>query len=118
MMFRTCLSKARVLGLGFPFLMVAVAGCNSQPPSAKSAEPPVVLDVPSAGALAALERADSADGNSDKRVTKCVACKLKMDGQAEHSVTFGEYQLYFCTDFCKAAFTKDPEKALASLGGS
>jgi YHS domain-containing protein len=88
-------------------------GCSGQ-------EAPTAMDqtAPSAAALTALEMADSADGTSDKVVSKCPSCKLKMNGKAEHSATFGGYELHFCTDYCKESFEKDPEKALASLEGS
>jgi hypothetical protein len=97
--------------VGFVLLMVAISGCSSQ----SSPEESVDLGVPSAAALAVLDKADAADGNIDKVVEKCVACKLKMKGNPEHTVNFGEYQLHFCTEFCKEAFTRNPEEALASL---
>lgn len=98
--------------VGFLLLVTAaLVGCSS--PAEQSA-----LDrAPSAAAIAKLEMADAADGSTDKVVHQCTSCKLEMTGKPEHTAAFGDYQLHFCTDFCKSSFEKDPEKALASLEG-
>ena len=96
-------------------IMAVIAGCDTR---VEPEEPPAVLAEPSAAALIILKEADRADGTSDNVIRKCVSCKLKMEGSPEHTVEFGQYKLQFCTDFCKTAFTKDPEAALESLDDS
>lgn len=78
-------------------------------------ETPAPPAAPSGEALAALHRADAADDKTDKVVEKCVTCKLHMIGKSEHTAHYGDYQLNFCSDYCKTVFENDPEKALLSL---
>ncbi len=70
---------------------------------------------PSAAALATLAKADASDGNADKVISKCVTCRLGMDGSPEHSVDYGGYAVHLCSEECKKAFSEDPEKALQAL---
>ncbi len=69
----------------------------------------------SAASIAALVKADAADGKVDKVVSKCLTCGLGMDGKADHSTKVGEYVLHLCKEGCKKMVEADPEKALASL---
>ena len=69
----------------------------------------------SPAAVAALAKADEADGASDKVVSKCLMCALAMDGSADIASKVGDYTLHLCSDKCKEAVDADPEKALASM---
>jgi hypothetical protein len=114
------------LGLLSAFLML---GCTSgkTPSSADksahiaqpSAAAPATLDnsvnVPSAAALAALAKADAADGKVDKVVSKCLTCMLGMEGRSENAAAYGQFTLHFCSKSCKGAFLSDPEKAVLAL---
>ena len=68
-----------------------------------------------AAVLTALARADAADGAVDKVVSKCVTCKLGMEGKPEFAATWGDYTVHLCSAECKETFTKDPEKELLAL---
>lgn len=74
-----------------------------------------LADPPSAESLAMLAKADAADGKVDKVVSKCVTCRLGMEGSPEHSVSYGEYAVHLCSEECKKTFSEDPEKALKAL---
>jgi YHS domain-containing protein len=87
---------------------------NEAAPDESVAEPPQVSS-PSATTLVALDKADAADGSSDKVVAKCLSCNLSMAGKAEHASTYGEYEVHLCSTHCKAYFEKNQEKVLASL---
>jgi hypothetical protein len=68
-----------------------------------------------AAVLAAVAKADAADGTVDKVVSKCVTCMLGMEGKPEFAAAWGEYTVHLCSAECKETFTKDPEKALLAL---
>jgi YHS domain-containing protein len=70
---------------------------------------------PGKAALAALAKADAADGKVDKIVSKCLMCMLGMDGKSENAATFGKYTLHFCSKTCKEKFLKDPEAAVLAV---
>ncbi len=70
---------------------------------------------PSAASLAILAKADARDGSVDKVVSKCVTCRLVMEGSPEYSVNYGGYAVHLCSEECKKAFSEDPEKALQAL---
>ena len=95
--------------------MMLWTGCGSDPAPDESVPETTQLSSPTAAALAALEKADAADGTSDKLVTRCLPCNLSMAGKAEHASKYGEYTVHLCSDHCKAYFERDPEKVLASL---
>jgi hypothetical protein len=83
-------------------------GCGAQ----RAPEAPKkhsLADPPSAESLAALAKADAADGKVDKVVSKCITCRLAMEGSPEHSVDYGGYTLHFCSEECKKAFSENPE---------
>jgi len=91
------------------------AGCSEEViPEESSLAPPKVA-IPSSLALAALEKADAADGTIDKVVSKCVTCKLSMEGKSEYAAAYGEYRLHLCSDHCRKYFEKDQEKPLLNL---
>jgi YHS domain-containing protein len=70
---------------------------------------------PSADSLEILAKADASDGSVDKVVSKCVTCRLGMEGKPEYSVSYGGYAVHLCSAECKKTFSEDPEKALQSL---
>ncbi len=70
---------------------------------------------PSAASLEILAKADAKDGSVDKVVSKCVTCRLAMEGSPEYSVNYGGYAVHLCSEECKKAFSEDPEKALQAL---
>ncbi len=70
---------------------------------------------PGAASLAILAKADASDGNVDNVISKCVTCRLGMDGSPEHTVNYGGYAVHLCSEDCKKAFSADPEKALQAL---
>ena len=65
--------------------------------------------------MAALKKADLADGKEDKVVEKCSMCALHMYGKPEHSVTVEDTTLHMCAAACKTAFEEEVEKNLLSL---
>jgi hypothetical protein len=80
-------------------------GCGAQ----KAPEAPKkhsLADPPSAESLAMLAKADAADGKVDKVVSKCLTCRLAMEGSPEHSLNYGGYVLHFCSEECKKAFSE------------
>jgi YHS domain-containing protein len=70
---------------------------------------------PGAASVAILAKADASDGNVDNVISKCVSCRLGMDGSPEHAVNYGGYAVHLCSEDCKKAFSADPEKALQAL---
>jgi YHS domain-containing protein len=55
-----------------------------------------------------LFKADALDGTTDKVVSKCVICALRMDGSDEHTAELAGYTLHFCSESCKTYFEADP----------
>ncbi len=107
------LSRATIVALLW-LCVLALAACGrveAPATSDKSATPAA----PSEAALAALARADAADGTVDKVVSKCVMCSLSMDGSPEHAASYGGYSVHLCSAECYEAFLKDPEGALRAL---
>ena len=112
-MVKKLLSKAGTASaLAAAILVTALAGCGGDDADKPAASGKNGL---SAGSLAALAKADAADGAPDKVVSKCPTCMLAMDGKAAFSATCGEYTVHLCSEGCKEAFAKDPEGALAKL---
>lgn len=103
-------------------ILVAFAGCSGD--AAKPAEkppetPPQVTPsdmqaAPTPEIVAKLEKADAADGKTDKVVEKCAGCSLGMNGNPAHAVKVGGYTLNFC-DHCADGKAKDPMKVLTAL---
>lgn len=98
-----------------------LSGCGTkketpQPP-AKTAAPAseTVADIVVTPEMATiLTEVDAKDGESDKTVSLCASCALKMAGSPEHSLKVGEYTMCFCKDSCKEEFCKDiPQHVLA-----
>lgn len=97
-----------MLGL---LLLAACGRVEAAGPAPESRAPAT----PSQAALAALAKADAADGTADKVVSKCVVCSLAMDGSPDYAATYGEYAVHLCSKECREAFLKDPEGILAAL---
>jgi hypothetical protein len=108
-------------------LCVAVAGlgaaaCGGEPTPAAEEGTAAVTEgqteigtVASAAMTALLEKADAADGTTDKVVSNCVTCGLKMAGSADNAAKVGDYEIHLCSANCLGSFNEDPEKALAAL---
>jgi len=82
-------------------------------PAAKPAAKPTAALSPAVKAK--LAEADAADGNTDKVVSKCLLCALRMDGKKEHTAEFGGYKLQFCSEECRNDFHADPEAKVLAL---
>ena len=65
--------------------------------------------------IAKLAKADAFDGTTDKIISKCPTCKLQMDGSSEHAAEVSGYTVYFCSEKCKAEFTKDTMNSINDL---
>ena len=127
------MNTIRRILVGCSLLLAAACSKKAEPaaPSAPKVDAPKVeapkVEVPKAAApvvpanpvalaadlVAKLGKADAADGKTDKVVSKCPGCELKMDGAAAHSVKLGDYTLHFC-DHC-ADKSKDAEKIVGAL---
>ena len=55
-----------------------------------------------------LAKADALDGTTDKVVSKCLMCALRMDGSNEHTAELAGYTLHLCSESCKTSFEADP----------
>lgn len=75
---------------------------------------PAVLEL-SPEAVALLAMADLADGTEDHVVEKCASCGLGMEGNAEHAVTVGDYEMHFCSDTCSRRFEENVEATILKL---
>jgi hypothetical protein len=96
------------------FALCLVIGCSGSKGVPESGDSSAAADN-SAALQAALAKADAADGTVDKVISKCVTCRLTMDGKPEHSVAYGEYTVQLCSPECEKTFANDPEKALLAL---
>jgi YHS domain-containing protein len=110
--------KKPTLGKSIVFLSLLVTclamGCGTgKAPDAAQKEAPA--DQPGAASLAILAKADAEDGSVDKVISKCVTCRLGMDGTPEYSVAYGGYAVHLCSEECRKTFSGDPEKALQAL---
>jgi YHS domain-containing protein len=106
----------------FLFFLVACGGgeteTTSTPAPAEQApvvEAPVEAPAASEQMLAALSKADLADGTEDKVAHKCVGCSLEMDGDAEFAIETEGYTLHMCSTECKTHFEEDVEAGLGKL---
>lgn len=104
-----------------PALLVALSlsGCSQQetaPPA--SSEPPRAPAPLTDEARAQLANADAADGKTDQVVSKCVTCRLQMNGKAAQAATIDGYTVHLCSAVCKKMFEKDPATALLALKAS
>ena len=62
-----------------------------------------------------LVLADRLDGIEDHIVAKCGGCSLAMDGTQEHALKVEDYEMHFCSDYCKSGFEKDPVEAILAM---
>ena len=105
-----------LLGL---LLCLAVAGCGGGGETAEAEPvadaPPPPTPVEELTLEARLALADAADGATDEVVHRCAACKLGMDGSAEHTVAYGGYEMHFCSEGCAERFQQNPEETIFAL---
>jgi len=100
-----------------------LAGCAEQttPPAEEAAAEAVPEEIVAAvfemtpDLEAVLVEADLADGTEDMVVARCPGCGLAMEGSAEHTAHAGEYELHFCTEQCKEAFSEDLAGSLMAM---
>jgi YHS domain-containing protein len=64
---------------------------------------------------AILAKADEQDGQADRVVSKCIACALMMDGEAEYHAEHAGYELHFCSEHCRDTFTENADQALLAV---
>lgn len=97
-------------------LLVAVVwiGCGGQPGATNSDRPAPEASAapPSDEALTILAKADSFDGTEDKVVSQCLTCGLGMQGKAEFTSKFGDYELHLCSQHCKESFDAKPDESI------
>ena len=86
------------------------SGCKKKS-SASSADTPQTQ----AGVEAILAKADAVDGQSNKVVSKCAACALRMEGAAENELKTHGYTMHFCSKECLDHFADDPAKAILAM---
>lgn len=91
-----------------------VALCRCAQTAPKPAAPALRAEV-GAAAQAVLAQADRFDGQADHVVSRCAGCALHMDGRAEHALEVNDYSLHFCSNSCKADFSKDLERSIVAL---
>lgn len=65
--------------------------------------------------IAKLAAADETDGTADQVVHKCGGCNLGMDGKTEFAIQVGEYEMHFCSAYCKKGFVEKPAEEIAGL---
>lgn len=66
-------------------------------------------------AILLLAKADSYDGEEDKVVGKCAGCALAMDGSKDHQLSYGEYKMNFCSQYCADEFGKETAAKIIAL---
>ena len=111
-------NRGWIVGLGL-LCCVAVVGCGGGEQTAEAevaaeeAAPAVAVEELTLEAR--LARADAADGQTDQVVQRCAACKLGMQGSADHAVQFGGYEWHFCSEGCAHEFEANPEEVVLAL---
>jgi len=94
----------------------ALAGCGGTETPAPGPTAETARRAPIDSATSAkLAEADAVDGETDRVLSRCLMCGLRMDGVAEHASTVGEYTVHHCGAGCKTAFDKDPGRWVALL---
>ena len=103
--------------------LVTMIGCGSQdaaPPAGDSQPQEAVSQTPAEVEVTPemteiLAKADALDTNTDKTVTLCAACKLGMDGSADHALAVGEYTMHFCSELCRQSFDENLAQAILAI---
>jgi len=96
-------------------VIIGCAGLSAcKPQAVQPPAPPAAVTVTDE-IRSQLVFADTADGKTDHVIQKCVTCNLYMPGKPKFAVIIGEYRVQLCSTECKAAFEKDPTKALIAL---
>jgi len=90
------------------FAAASAGGCKES--GADPSDPKVVEQM-----RAKLADADAADGTTDKVVSQCAGCSLRMDGSDEHTLTAHGYPLHFCSADCRDRFHEHLTRAILDL---
>jgi len=101
---------------------IALTGCRKEetptdtPKAVSATKAPVaaVAETPPA-VTAMLAKADAADGTTDKIVSKCAGCALRMDGSEAHEFSVSGYKMRFCSEVCQDGFEKDPNTSILAM---
>lgn len=103
----------RFLSILFVFFVLAC----SQAKETQSQENQVATKPPTlnASAIEKLVQADKVDGTEDHIVSNCSGCALAMKGKESYSVHISDYEMHFCSDYCKKSFEKTPDESLEKL---
>ncbi len=116
------MSLVRTCGLALVVSLVAMAGCSKKEDAKPTADAkpdvakPDTEDAKRSGEVAAkLAKADLVDGKSDKIVTRCPSCSLRMDGTADHALKALDYTLYFCTEGCAKGFGENMTESILAM---
>ena len=64
---------------------------------------------------AKLVMADKIDGAEDQVVHKCGGCALAMDGDPNYTINVADYEMQFCSEYCRDKFSADPEAQVLAL---
>lgn len=99
-------------------LVVSCVGCQpAAPPPAGGSGTTATAEAPSikisSDLDAKLAAADLADGVEDKKISKCYACSLAMDGDESLTVKVNGYTACFCSEGCCKHFEDEAEKMVA-----
>ncbi|MCB1049990.1 MAG: hypothetical protein KDC71_05270 [Acidobacteria bacterium] len=105
--------KKQVLLIGICIMAIACATTADKP--AESAKSEILSVNASEEMNAKLTLADGVDGQTDHIVSKCTGCALQMAGSDSFKTKVGEYEVHFCSDFCKKAFDRKPDESLKNL---
>jgi len=92
-------------------LVLLFSGCRKE----KAGEKKTQLATGGETLAVKLAAADAYDGTTDKIVSKCFTCGLRMPGSDEHAVTVEGYSVHLCSADCETRFKKDTTKAILAL---
>ncbi|MCB9849093.1 MAG: YHS domain-containing protein [Phycisphaerales bacterium] len=95
-------------------LALGITGCKKEEPAEAKAPTPEET----AKITANLALADLHDGTTDRVVSECLMCGLRMKGSAEHTSKYQGVELHMCSAGCKKHFDADPATAILALDTS
>jgi YHS domain-containing protein len=88
-----------------------VSGCKKE----EGAEAQVPKTEDRTQVVAKLAAADAHDGTTDKVISECLMCGLRMKGSPDHTSTHEGVTLQFCKEDCKKRFDEDPVTPLLAV---
>ena len=91
--------------------LVLAVGCREEDAGEKKDAPSADVET----VAVKLAAADAYDGTTDKIVSKCLTCGLKMEGSDEHAVTVEGYAVHLCGPERATKFKEDTTKAILAL---